>query len=337
MIKIDGSLGEGGGQILRTALSLSMITGKPFHIEKIRANRSKPGLLRQHLTCVQAAAEVSGAVVEGGELHSTALTFTPNQVKAGKYKFSIGTAGSTTLVLQTVMPALWFADDTSEVLIEGGTHNTMAPPFEFLEKTLYPAMARMGITGEIYLNSYGFYPAGGGSLKAVVHPVKAWKKLEALERGAMLSKRAEILNSNLSKEIAEREFQELVDYGGFATEEVSIRRVNSPGPGNLINAEVAHEQITEVFTAHGERGVTSEAVARLAVRQLKEYLASGAFADEYLTDQLLLPMALAGGGAFSADTISKHTSTNMDTIAKFLIVTFETERDGQRWIVRAQS
>lgn len=333
MIKIDGSLGEGGGQILRTALSLSMITGKPFQIEKIRANRSKPGLLRQHLTAVQAAVEVSGGEVLGAELGSTELTFTPNKIKSGKFKFSIGTAGSTTLVLQTVMPALWFGEDSSEVVIEGGTHNTMAPPFEFLEKTLYPALARMGVTGEIYLNGYGFYPAGGGSLKAIVHPVKNWKKLDALERGALLSKKAEILNSNLAKEIAEREFQELVSYGGFDGSEVSIRRVNAPGPGNLINVEVTHENIREVFTAHGERGVTSEAVARLAVRQMRDYLASGAFADEYLTDQLLLPMALAGGGVFTADAISKHTSTNMDTIAKFLPVGFETIRDGQRWKV----
>src|SRR5271166_6297783 len=159
---LDGSIGEGGGQILRTALSLSIVTGKPFFIEKIRAGRERPGLLRQHLTAVLAAAEVGGAEVQGASLGSTELTFSPGAIRAGEYRFSVGTAGSGTLVFQTVLPALMLTAEPSRIVIEGGTHNTAAPPFDFLARTFVPLLERMGPKVVLEFESYGFYPEGGG-------------------------------------------------------------------------------------------------------------------------------------------------------------------------------
>ncbi|HEU4776782.1 MAG TPA: RNA 3'-terminal phosphate cyclase, partial [Telluria sp.] len=170
MIELDGATGEGGGQVLRTALTLSMITGQPFRIMNIRANRSKPGLLRQHLVAVQAAAAVCDAAVTGGELGSRALTFMPQVIKAGDYQFAINSAGSCTLVVQTLVPALLFADGPSTVRISGGTHNPMAPPVEFLQRAYCPLLARMGAQVDLKLVRAGFYPAGGGVVTASVVP-----------------------------------------------------------------------------------------------------------------------------------------------------------------------
>src|SRR6185295_18962730 len=159
MLKLDGSVGEGGGQILRTALALSALTGQPFQIDRIRAQRRKPGLMRQHLTAVRAAAEVCQATVAGDSLGSMALSFVPGAVKAGSYSFAVGTAGSATLVLQTVLPPLLVAAGPSTLTIEGGTHNPLAPPFDFLERSFLPLVARMGPQFEARLERWGFYPA----------------------------------------------------------------------------------------------------------------------------------------------------------------------------------
>lgn len=170
MIIIDGSIGEGGGQILRTALALSMVTGQPFRIENIRAGREKPGLLRQHLTAVNAAATICTATVDGAAIGSRELTFTPEKAKPGEYTFSIGSAGSTTLVLQTVLPALLTADGPSSLTLEGGTHNPHAPPIDFLERTFLPLINRMGPTVTVTLERAGFYPAGGGRVVVKIQP-----------------------------------------------------------------------------------------------------------------------------------------------------------------------
>ena len=177
LIRIDGSFGEGRGQILRTSLSLSLLTGTPFRIDGIRAGREKPGLLRQHLTAVLAAAEVSEATVDGATLGSTSLTFTPGPVRAGEYKFAVGTAGSGTLVFQTVLPALMMANASSHVVIEGGTHNMAAPPYDFLARTFVPVVERMGPRLRLQLERYGFYPAGGGRFVAEIEPVRGLKPL----------------------------------------------------------------------------------------------------------------------------------------------------------------
>ena len=209
MVTLDGSIGEGGGQILRTALGLSLVTGTPFRIERIRAGRSKLGLLRQHLTAVQAATAVGSAAVEGDELNSQSLTFTPSAVKPGDYKFAVGTAGSTTLVLQTILPALMTAAGPSRVVIEGGTHNPAAPPFDFLARVFLPLLARMGPRVEAVLERPGFYPAGGGRIVITIEPA-ASKTLTPLvldTRGDTVTRRVVAIVANLDPRIGHRELQ----------------------------------------------------------------------------------------------------------------------------------
>lgn len=189
VISIDGSHGEGGGQILRTALSLSAVTGKPFAIENIRARRSKPGLMRQHLTAVKAAAAICGAKADGAEVGSTRLRFEPGSLKAGEYAFNIGSAGSTSLVLQTVLPPLALADGASRVTLQGGTHNTGAPPFEFLDRAFLPLIRRIGFNADVELRRFGFYPAGGGEVRVEIQAPSTLEPLVIDERGAALSKR----------------------------------------------------------------------------------------------------------------------------------------------------
>ena len=196
MISIDGTFGEGGGQILRTALGLSLFTGQPFRIEKIRAGRRNPGLLRQHLTAVKAASKIGQAEVTGVNIGSTQLTFTPGRVAPGSYHFAVGTAGSATLVLQTVLPALLTSDDQdrqTHLTLEGGTHNPFAPPFDFLAKAFLPLLERMGARIEARLERYGFYPAGGGRFEIAITPVKKLEPIELNERGKILNRRATAL------------------------------------------------------------------------------------------------------------------------------------------------
>jgi RNA 3'-terminal phosphate cyclase (ATP) len=205
MITIDGSEGEGGGQILRTSLALSLVTGQPFRMERIRAKRQKPGLLRQHLTAVEAAKTVGCAEVAGADMNSQTLEFRPELVTPGNYRFAVGTAGSATLVLQTVLPSLLTASATSTSTLEGGTHNPLAPPFDFLARSFMPLIHRMGPCVELELKTPGFFPAGGGRFNARIEPVKQLSRLVLSERGAIRGRRARVWLSKLSPDVAERE------------------------------------------------------------------------------------------------------------------------------------
>jgi RNA 3'-terminal phosphate cyclase (ATP) len=321
MILIDGSIGEGGGQILRTALGLSMVTGQPFRIEKIRAGRDKPGLLRQHLTAVNAAAAICGASVEGAAISSRELSFTPGKVKAGEYTFSIGSAGSTTLVLQTVLPALLTADGPSSLTLEGGTHNPHAPPIDFLEKAFLPLINRMGPTVNVTLERAGFYPAGGGRFIVNVQPAAKLLPLHLPERGEIKRRLAKAVVAALPGEIAKRELQKVEKMLGWSGEQLQIRQLpNEWGPGNLLTLEIESEHVTEVFTGFGMKAVTAEAVADQAVQQARRYLAAKIPVGESLADQLLLPLALAGEGSFVTHSPTRHTKTNIEVITRFLPV-----------------
>ncbi|MFQ5792535.1 MAG: RNA 3'-terminal phosphate cyclase, partial [Acidobacteriota bacterium] len=216
MLSIDGSAGEGGGQILRSSLALSAVTGTPFRIRNIRARRPKPGLMRQHLTAVCAAAEICGAAIDGAEIGSRELTFTPG---------AVGTAGSTTLVLQTVLPALMTADGASELRLEGGTDNPFAPPFDFLAEAFLPLLARMGPQVAVELERAGFYPAGGGRLSARIVPVRKLRRLDLRQRGKLLSRRAKAVVARLPRRIADNEIQVLTDALGLAEEETQVAEV----------------------------------------------------------------------------------------------------------------
>jgi RNA 3'-terminal phosphate cyclase (ATP) len=236
MIRIDGSFGEGGGQILRTSLALSLVTGQPFRSEKIRAGRKTPGLLRQPLTAVNAAARIGQAEVEGTSIGSQQLTFTPGKVAAGEYAFAVGTAGSTTLVLQTVLPALLLAASSggpSRLTLEGGTHNPFAPPFDFLARAFLPLLNRLGPRVEATLERYGFYPAGGGKLTVTIEPAARLTRLELPERGEVTERRARAVVGNLPLRIAERELKIIRRKMSWKDEWLRAEAVeNSPGPGN---------------------------------------------------------------------------------------------------------
>ncbi len=321
MILIDGSFGEGGGQILRSSLALSLITGKPIRVEKIRAGRKNPGLLRQHLTAVNAAAEVGLAEVSGANIGSQQLTFTPQTIRAGQFHFAVGSAGSVTLVLQTVLPALLLAGEKSRLTLEGGTHNPFAPPFDYLAKVFLPILKRMGAEVSVQLERYGFYPAGGGRFTVEITPCAQLKKLTLLERGKPVSQNARALVANLPRHIAERELQTVRRKMEWRESQLHVEETqNSNGPGNLVIIELEYEQVTEVFTSFGEKNTRAEVVAERAAKEAKEYLKTDAAVGEHLADQLLLPMALGAGGSFTTVKPSLHTTTNLEVIQKFLEV-----------------
>lgn len=328
LIQIDGSAGEGGGQILRTSLALSLVTGKPFRIAGIRAGRQKPGLMRQHLTAVNAAFEIGGAAVDGAEIGSQELVFNPSAVKPGEYRFAVGTAGSATLVLQTILPALITGSESSILNLEGGTHNPFAPPFDFLEKTFLPVLARMGAKVNAELLRPGFFPAGGGQMQIRITPCAQLDPIEMLERGDFVSRAVRVIVAGLSDGIASRQIEGLKRALGW-TEDVYFieRQKDLYGPGNVVITELSTSTHTEVFSAFGERGLRSEQVVDRLVKKVREHLTHGAPVGEYLADQILIPLALAGSGKFRTGQLTRHTLTNMDVIREFLGTEFEIQAE----------
>lgn len=333
MITIDGSYGEGGGQILRTSLALSLITGKPFCIENIRAGRKRPGLMRQHLTAVNAAAEIGHARVSGNVIGSRSFSFAPRTVRHGRFQCAVGTAGSCTLVAQTILPALMIADGPSEIILEGGTHNPFAPPFDFLARAFLPLVNRMGPRITAHLERPGFFPAGGGRFRIAVEPAKTLKALVLAERGAVRRKTATAAVSNLPLDIARRELKVIAQKLGWDTAGMKAEAVeNAQGPGNVLTLEIESEAVTEVFTGFGERGVSAEKVAARAAVQARDYLAMDVPVGQYLADQLLVPMAVAGSGGFRTMPPSRHTRTNVGIIKYFMDVAIDVnESTGRQW------
>lgn len=329
-IEIDGSKGEGGGQVLRSALALSLVTGTPFRMTNVRAGRKRPGLMRQHLTAVLAAAEVGGAKVTGADIGSRELFFSPGSVRAGDYHFSVGTAGSATLVFQTVFPALALASGPSTVVVEGGTHNPMAPPFDFLARAFLPQVARMGPRTTAVLERPGFYPAGGGRFRVEIEPAP-FGRLDLTERGAIAERRATAVVALLSRSIAERELRVVREKLNWAPECTRIEHVQEAvGPGNAVTVDVVSEHVTEVFTGFGERGLSAERVGADLAGEVAEYLAAGVPVGRHLADQLLLPMALGGGGSFRTLAPSSHTRTHADLLRAFLGVDIQLRDAGER-------
>jgi RNA 3'-terminal phosphate cyclase (ATP) len=335
MISIDGSRGEGGGQILRTSLALSAATGAPISVRNVRAGRKKPGLLRQHLTALNAAAEITGAEVTGAEPGSGEFTFAPGLVRPGEYRFAVGTAGSACLVLQTVLPPLLFADGPSSLTLEGGTHNPWAPPYDFLAKAFLPQLEKMGARVETSLDRYGFYPAGGGRFTVEIEPVEALEPLSLTERGAPLGHGATATVAHLSPEVARRELKVVRQKLGWSDEDLEVNEVrNSPGPGNVLLLEVRHENVTEVVTGFGRKMTSAEKVAHQAADELRRWLRSDVPVGRYLADQLLLPLALAGKGEFRTLPLTRHSETNIEVIGEFLDVPIKVseEPEGARLV-----
>lgn len=319
MIVIDGSFGEGGGQILRTGLGLALVTGKAFKIENIRAGRKKPGLMRQHLTAVKAAQEISLARVSGAEINSRELVFYPGKIKPGNYRFAVGTAGSATLVLQTILPALLTGEGEWDITFEGGTHNPFAPPFDFLKETFFGVLEKMGAVIQASLLSYGFYPAGGGKFRVEVKGSGSGglKKISLEQRGKHIENSASCIVSKIPFDIAADEAAIIARKLGWDNQWCNPMEVKSHGPGNIIMIKVKSENISMVFTGFGQKGISRERVADTAVKQVKSYLEKDLVVDKYLADQLLVPMTVAGGGGFITGKPTLHTHTNIEVIRKF--------------------
>lgn len=286
MIIIDGSEGEGGGQVVRNALALSLVTGESFRITNIRGRREKPGLMRQHLTAVEAACAIGNAECAGVAIGSSEIEFCPGQVIPGEYRFAVGTAGSTGLVLQTILMPLILAGGHSRLVLDGGTHNMMAPPFEFIEQSFLPVLNRLGPSIEAKLVRHGFYPRGGGRIEIDITAAPL-RSIDCVDRGAVTGVSATALFAALPFAIADRELQ------------------------------TARKLLDWPVTGFGKLGVSAESLAKTAAHRMAGYIGSPAFAGPYLADQLLLPFALAGGGAFTTVKPSQHARTAADVIALF--------------------
>lgn len=352
-IEIDGSYGEGGGQILRTSLTLSMITGTPIHITNIRAGRKKPGLMRQHLVCVEASQRISNAEVTGATLGSGELYFAPQEVQADVYDFKIGSAGSTMLVLQTLLPALLLTDKPTTVSISGGTHNPMAPTADFITHCFLPTVRAMGIMVDFQLEQAGFAPVGGGKISATIYPWMIRQGLDLTGLNPNTGKSVKLntkptINAyacalNLPDSIAVRELNTLAKY--LAIDEQKPFHMEGSSQGNTAFVEISYPiestlniiEFSQVFTALGEYKKSAEVVAKQLAKQVKKYLKSEAMVDEYLADQLLLPLALGRGGKFTATTISDHTKTQAEMIAKFIDCQINfTELGDKYWLVEVK-
>ncbi len=323
MITIDGSEGEGGGQMLRYSAALSLITGEPFTITNIRGGRKKPGMMRQHVTSLEAAALIGGAKANGLAIGSSELTFRPGAITPGEFTFSVGTAGATALVLQTVLCPLLLAEAPSRLVIEGGTHGMAAPPFEFVERTFLPIIERMGPKVSIKLERPGFFPRGGGRIIVDIAPAPL-RAIECMHRGAAKSVSAKAIVAGVPSDVADRELvaarKVLSDWpeDAFAPEQLPADQ----GPGNALILAAEFEHVTEVMSGIGKMGLPAEKLAKTAAKRMAGYLTSDAFAGPYLQDQLLLPFALAKGGAFTTVKISEHTRTAMDLIERFTGIGF---------------
>ncbi len=341
-ISIDGSFGEGGGQILRTSLALACVTGKALHMENIRANRRNPGLAKQHISGIYAARDITNGRCSGIELGSQVLDFQPGKIAGGNFSFDIGSAGSASLVIQTIMPPLFLAEKSSTVTVTGGTHNPMSPPYDFFEHVFLPAIAQGGFNARCRLLKHGFFPAGAGKLKIDVQP---WNKesdsaIDLCQPAEKFELSAIIYTARLPSHIADRQRGLLLKSALAFTDAVKMRLAqplkfenielvdvtDSDGPGNCVMILLSGKNRKTIFSAFGEKGKPSEKVIREVVDSTTVFLKSGAAIDHFLADQLLIYMAMTGTGSFTTDKLSSHLQTNIEVIKKILSVDFQVEQ-----------
>jgi len=333
-------MGEGGGQVLRSSLTLAMLLQQPFEIHNIRAGREKPGLLRQHLTCVRAAANICNATVTGDVLGSERVCFEPGPVIPGNYHFVIGSAGSTTLVCQTLLLPLAMAGAQSRVRFEGGTHNGLSPSLDFLRSSFLPIMAQMGLHTAVQTKKLGFYPAGGGDWSIQIEPVRALQPLqlkspEFKTEELVAALQLQVLCSKLPEHISQREIRAFTAAMALGPLQVNVHEVNSQGPGNMLIATVKHSLLTCQFELAGQRGLSAEKLASTLALSVKHWLAARVAVEEYLADQLLLPLAVAGAGQFSTLEPSLHCTTNIEVIRCFGLATFNLDQTSeQSWTIK---
>ena len=320
-VSIDGRMGEGGGQVLRSSLTLSLCSARTVRIDHIRSGRRKPGLMRQHLACVRAAVAISNGNADGDALGSGSLTFTAGKVQSGDYHFAVGSAGSALLVLQTVLLPLVLADGPSTVRIEGGTHNAWAPAIDFLQQSFLPQLEKMGAKVNLRMERIGFFPAGGGVIFAEIQPLARAdaKPLTLLERGDSGHHYAIIRRAHLAPNICDREWDAMRRVLLWnSNQRRDFSHDESAGPGNAVHAFLQFENVTEVVTSFGTRQRGAKDVGRDAGKQASTFLNHTAPVGQHLADQLLLPMALLRGGEFVTVEPSQHTVTNLEVLNAFL-------------------
>ncbi len=373
MIEIDGSYGEGGGQILRTALSLSCPFKKPFRIFNVRKGRKKPGLMPQHLTCVRAAQLLSNAEVRGDQTGSTELLFLPGEVKGGDFFFDIGTAGSTSLVLQALIPALVFSREVeipfkdsmenenppqspftkgglrgitgkvgdggllkqkSTITLKGGTHVHFSPCFHYLAGVFANFLKKIGIEIRLTIESYGFYPKGGGKVRAEIFPAKHVKPLNVIERSNILRLNGYSGVGNLPLSIAERQRNAMLEkiYSQIkdlkCQVDIELLNVTTPGQGTFIFLKSESENSTAGFTSLGERGKRAEAVGEDAAMEFLQYYSTDAALDPHIADQIVVYLSLCKEqSVFTTSCITQHLMTNLWVIGLFHEFRYAIEGD----------
>jgi RNA 3'-phosphate cyclase len=330
MIHIDGSQGEGGGQVLRSSLSLSLMTQKELEITNIRAGRAKPGLRAQHLKAVEAATLIGRAQVSGADLGSTALAFHPTRIEPGRYHFDIGTAGATMLVLQTIFLPLAMAGTKSTVTITGGTHVKWSPSYHYLELQWLPFMRRIGCQADLNMEWAGYYPEGGGRITATISACEKTSHLELTERGNLKQIRGLSAISNLPRHIAKRQREQVLRRIGdrYYLSDIRLVELASRFKGTmlLLLAEFEHSQAC--YFSLGELGKPAERVADEAIDELEEFLSTDGAIDQYLADQMLLPLSFASGPSrLRTSKITRHLLTNAEVLRSFLPVQIDIEGD----------
>ena len=341
IIEIDGSEGEGGGQILRSALALSILTGRPFKLIQIRANRTKPGLQPQHLMCVRAAAAICGGNYKGGAVGSSVLYFEPGTVKPGKFTFSIGTAGATSLVLHTIyLPLALRGDLPSEITISGGTHNQHAPCYHFLETTWAAYLARLGIGIDLEMTRPGFYPRGGGEIRAVVHPCSRIKGLTLTTCPELTTAGGFSAYAGLPESVGRRQARRLsVRLKSEGVEShLPIEEWQAANPGTVATVIFRQAPMPSLFFALGERGKPAETVADEAADEALAFRAARCPVDPHSADQLLVPLVFSPDASeYRTGTVTRHLTTNAATVRRFVERTIELEGDeGESGIVRVK-
>jgi RNA 3'-terminal phosphate cyclase (ATP) len=328
MLEIDGSFGEGGGQILRTSLSLSCLLNKPFRLFNIRRKRKKSGLMPQHLMGIRSLKLISNARVDGDSQGSTELLFEPGEVKAGDYFFDIGTAGSTSLLLQAILPPLIFANDRSSLTLKGGTHVPFSPPFHYINKIFIPVLNKLGIKVKATIESYGFYPKGGGKVHAEIRPIDEIEAVNYLERGELKNVYGFSGVGNLPLTIAER--QKNAALAVLASQGINAGietiSVSTLGQGTFIFLGAETENCLAGFSSLGERGKKAELVGEEAAKKFLDYYSASACLDRNLADQIVLYLAISKGeSSFTTAEISGHLLTNLWVIQKFLGIRYTIE------------
>ncbi len=327
MIQIDGSYREGGGQILRTALSLSCLKQKPFKIFNIRKNRSKPGLMPQHLTCVKAAQLISGAEVKGDSIGSTELIFLPHEIKSGDYYFDVGTAGSTSLVLQTLIPALAFAKTKTSITLKGGTHVPFSPCFDYIKNVFAKFLEQIGLKIEVIIDNYGFYPEGGGKIRATIYPAEKIMSLNIMERGKIIKLSGISGVGNLPLSVAERQknalikklISELNIFNETLSNNIDILSLAAFGQGTYVFLFSEFENSFAGFSSIGEKGKRAEIVGEEAAKGFINYYLTEASLDPHITDQIVLYLSLCSEeSSFKTSCITEHLLTNLWVIEHFI-------------------